>query len=528
MNETPPDSSDSVQASIPPHRDARDQLRLLVRRHVATCRPTPPLSLAELRRHGQSVLAEAGFDQGYLSYITVLMNNEVWRDRVSGVPFDKRLLLLPQCLRDAANCPAQPDKFGMICQHCGRCVIHELLTEAEQLGYATLVAEGTVVITTLIQSNKIEAVVGVSCLSALEQLFPYMAAAACPGIAVPLLRDGCLNTSLDTDWVSEAIQLTGADRTGRLDLDDIRRQVDAWFGPEALAETLGPASGQTEQIAQQWLGGAGKRWRPFLAACVHQAMGDQEPGEATDAIRNVAVAVECFHKASLVHDDIEDGDEHRYGRKAMHAQHGVPVALNVGDLLVGEGYRMLAGADAPPAVRARMVAVAADAHRRLCIGQGAELCWARSGGPLTWREVLDIYAAKTAPAFEVSLKLAAILAGADDEILQVLDEYSKALGTAYQIRDDLEDSAGSEGRAIQPSLLTAVAPDAKAAPSADLRHAAEQLMTEYRQRAIDCLQLLRSPALKSLLRRAVAKIFNEIETQERAFELDAGHAPRGG
>ena len=52
--------------------------------------------------------------------------------------------------------------------------------------------------------------------------------------------------------------------------------------------------------------------------------------------------MECFHKASLIHDDIEDDDAQRYGEPTLHVEHGVPVALNVGDLLIGEGYRLLA------------------------------------------------------------------------------------------------------------------------------------------------------------------------------------------
>ena len=55
---------------------------------------------------------------------------------------------------------------------------------------------------------------------------------------------------------------------------------------------------------------------------------------STDGLKKVAVAVECFHKASLVHDDIEDNDAERYGEPALHSQHGVPVALNAGDLLI--------------------------------------------------------------------------------------------------------------------------------------------------------------------------------------------------
>ena len=98
--------------------------------------------------------------------------------------------------------------------------------------------------------------------------------------------------------------------------------------------------------------------------------------------RKVALAVECFHKASLIHDDIEDDDAERYGQQTIHAEHGIPVALNVGDLLVGEGYRLLAESAAPPHVIAQMIRIASAGHRSLCLGQGAELCWSRNQRPM--------------------------------------------------------------------------------------------------------------------------------------------------
>ena len=113
----------------------------------------------------------------------------------------------------------------------------------------------------------------------------------------------------------------------------------------------------------------------------------------------------------MVHDDIEDQDAERYGQETLHEDYGVPVALNVGDLLVGEGYRLLAESSATPAQKAEMIRVAADGHRRLCLGQGAELCWARRPEPLSPIEVLDIFRQKTAPAFEVALQLGAIYSG---------------------------------------------------------------------------------------------------------------------
>ena len=60
-----------------------------------------------------------------------------------------------------------------------------------------------------------------------------------------------------------------------------------------------------------------------------------------DAIRRAAMSIETFHKASLVHDDIQDGDRYRYGADSLHVKYGVPTAINIGDYLIGLGYRLV-------------------------------------------------------------------------------------------------------------------------------------------------------------------------------------------
>src|SRR5688500_20142356 len=86
----------------------------------------------------------------------------------------------------------------------------------------------------IIQTGKIDAIVGVSCLSVLEQAFPYMEAAAIPGVAVPLLQDDCIDTTVDLDWVWDYIHLTSDDKTRRLDLSALRDEVDFWFSPAKI------------------------------------------------------------------------------------------------------------------------------------------------------------------------------------------------------------------------------------------------------------------------------------------------------
>jgi geranylgeranyl pyrophosphate synthase len=542
-----------AKKNIPPTVVLRQHILHAVREYVAEHKPVPPLPAPDLKVHADKLVAKLGCEPIYRDFIGVLLNNEMWREQLAGVPFERRLLLLPKCLRVEAKCPAPFDEFGLLCKQCGLCSIQDLTTEAERLGYAVLVAEGSAIVMSLIQTGKIEAIVGVSCLSVLERAFPYMEAAAIPGVAVPLLQDDCIDTNVDLDWVWEYIHLTADDRTRRLDLGRLRDEVDFWFAPASLDLIMGPAQGETEQIARQWLMRGGKRWRPFLTVSAFQALSGKADADLPADLRKVAVAVECFHKASLIHDDIQDNDRVRYGEKTLHEEHGVAVALNVGDLLIGEGYRLLAACKASAETRAEMVRVASEGQRELCRGQGAELLWTRKPGVLTPLQVVDIFRLKTAPAFEVALRLGALYAGQHEECSAVLGKFSRALGIAYQIRDDLSD-LGLSGETddiagLRPSLVLAIARERAAgekralmdrlwrreiAPdSAEIEalcrelkadERSEHLLESYKEEAIRSLADLEHPSLKGLLRRVVGKIFNDVEIKGWCKEQEERNA----
>src|SRR3989449_4011535 len=349
-----------TQDTVPGTRPERDRVKAVIQAYLADVRPVPPMPMHELREHADRIVDGAGLLPKYRDYVAVLLNNEAWRETLAGIPYERRLLLLPKCLRVEAKCPAPFDEYGLLCKRCGLCSIQDLQSEAEKLGYAVLVAEGSAIVMSLIQTGKIEAIVGVSCLSVLERAFPYMEAAAIPGVAVPLLQDDCIDTTVDLDWIWEYIHLTSDDQTRRLDLSALRDEVDFWFSPASLDLIMGTAEGETEHIARDWLLRAGKRWRPFLTVAAFQALRQDAGAALPDDIKKIAVAIECFHKASLIHDDIEDNDATRYGEKTLHEEHGVAVALNVGDLLIGEGYRLMGASRISGEQKSEMLLAAAQ------------------------------------------------------------------------------------------------------------------------------------------------------------------------
>ena len=89
-----------VQKGIPAEPGRRGRVLEIIREYVAGRKLVPPLSLEELRDHSSRVLGLAELTAESRDWVAVLVNNEVWRETVAGIPYDRRLLLLPQCLRN--------------------------------------------------------------------------------------------------------------------------------------------------------------------------------------------------------------------------------------------------------------------------------------------------------------------------------------------------------------------------------------------------------------------------------------------
>ncbi|MEZ6066583.1 MAG: polyprenyl synthetase family protein [Planctomycetaceae bacterium] len=247
----------------------------------------------------------------------------------------------------------------------------------------------------------------------------------------------------------------------------------------------------TEDIAYDWLANGGKHFRPFITLAAYDAMTEARlmkgesgvespgqdpamasPGQSTqDAVAKIAMAIEAFHKASLVHDDIQDDDLFRYGRETLHRTVGMGPAINIGDYLIGIGYRLIHGSrDALGAeVACDILDSMATAHIKLCDGQGAEMAWQnKPDWDFTPLDALTIYALKTSPAFEAALYSGLRMAGPMDKYRELVPNFCRQVGVGFQILNDLKDwrgdvnnklVAGQDALALRPTLLLALALD---------------------------------------------------------------------
>src|SRR5262249_41981515 len=360
-----------------------------------------PLTKESTREMAETVLRSMGLGDSYLGFTMVMLTNEFWRDQVAAIPFHRRLMLLPHCLKNAEGCPADYDEFGLDCKKCGACEVGDFRTKGEQLGYKVLVSEGTPIVLKIIVSGHVDAIVGVACLNVLEKAFDKVLLAGIPCIATPLLSSNCKNTSVDNDWVFESIDLhTPPPGTKTKTYMHLMRAANRMFEEPELSRLvprarasggresavpensrLTPAARQDpliqhETIAYDFLARGGKRSRPFITLAAYDALKgapgtlSEDGWEFPDAVKHGAIAIETFHKASLVHDDIEDDDAFRYGMETLHRVHGVGTAINVGDYLIGLGYRLVSrdrkelGAETAADILDKL----ADAHMKLAEG----------------------------------------------------------------------------------------------------------------------------------------------------------------
>ena len=483
---------------VPQTRELRDSMRATCAEITAKLDKSLPLTKDDMERIARGLLDQLGMPEGYVGWTMVVLASEFYRDQIAAIPPERRLFLLPHCLKHAEGCPADYDEFGLACKECGACSIADFRGIADEMGYKVLVAEGSPIVLKIIVSGYVDAIVGVACLNVLEKAIDKLLLAGIPCMAVPLLSSDCRNTSVDEDWVSQMVSLEQKESAAQtrsymhlmraasqmFEPDELDRLAPRARGGKRLAEVNGqgvagldPLAG-TEAIAYDFLSKGGKHSRPFITLAVYDALtggqgtlagGAEHIAAFPDAIRRAAMSIETFHKASLVHDDIEDDDAFRYGEDTLHRKYGIATAINVGDYMIGLGYRLVSRETEGlgPDVVADILNNLADAHMKLSEGQGCELLWRDAKDKrLKPLDALKIYALKTSPAFEAALYSGVRAAGPADDFVEPIRLFARNMGVAFQILNDLKDwqgdsdnkmSAGGDTLGGRPTLLWALA-----------------------------------------------------------------------
>ena len=472
--------------AVPETLELREKVKAAAEEYARQLDRSRAFTRNELEHHGRALLDQMGLPEKFLGFSMVMVGNFFWKQQFLAIPFNRRMLLLPHCLKHAEGCPAEYTQFGLDCERCGACSIADYKVRAEQLGYKVLVAEGSPVVLKIIVSGYIDGILGVACLNVLEKAIDKVLIAGVPSYAVPLHSGDCLNTTLDDIWVWDVLDkyepmpekpttsyvplMRASAKMFESDFDRLLPRVRT----KDESRSASPVA-FTENIAYDWLSKGGKRFRPFITlAAWHAASGSGSLtiGDATpqipDAVARVAMAIEAFHKASLVHDDIQDNDQYRYGRETLHRQHGAGHAINIGDYLIGLGYRLIhAARDLSPEIAIDVLNSMSTAHIRLCDGQGAEMAFQKSPDwNLTPLDALQIYSLKTSPAFEAALYAGLRMADHPLAKTDLVAQFCRHVGVAFQVLNDLKDwqgdtdnklVAGQDALSLRPTVLLALA-----------------------------------------------------------------------
>jgi octaprenyl-diphosphate synthase len=209
-------------------------------------------------------------------------------------------------------------------------------------------------------------------------------------------------------------------------ITDDMREVDL-----VIARKLDSGVPLVGEVSRYIIAAGGKRLRPALLLLSSSALGCN-----TAQRFNLAAVVEFIHTATLLHDDVVDESMLRRGNPTANEKFGNPASVLVGDFLYSRAFQMMVDAQ-----DLRIMQVLADATNIIAEGEVMQLMNMHNAG-LDEAGYLQVIRSKTAKLFEASARVGAILAGADTGMEDACADYGQALGTAFQVIDDVLDYAG--------------------------------------------------------------------------------------
>lgn len=192
----------------------------------------------------------------------------------------------------------------------------------------------------------------------------------------------------------------------------------------------------------EYTANGGKRHRPLICMLACEAVGGT-PGRAMRA----GAAIEHFHTAALIHDDIEDGADTRRGEPSMHIKIGTPLAINAGDLALSlVTGSVVTDPEMSAETKIRVLGELIDMTTRTIEGQALDIGWASEGRfDISVEDYLFMATHKTAfYSGGMPLAIGAIIGGADDATTEALRAFGMAAGLAFQIQDDLINLVGAD------------------------------------------------------------------------------------
>jgi len=204
---------------------------------------------------------------------------------------------------------------------------------------------------------------------------------------------------------------------------------------------------ELQKSTQHLIKAGGKKIRPSLVVLSSEAVG----GTVEEALKTAA-AVELIHTFSLIHDDIMDKDDMRRGKPSVHILWGEPMAILAGDTLFSKAFEtvletQIDGVSYERVVNALKTVV--DSCIKICEGQASDMCF-EGNFDVSEAEYMNMIYKKTGALIAAATRSGAIIGGGTPDQVEVLTEYGRLIGLAFQIQDDYLDVISDEENLGKP------------------------------------------------------------------------------
>ncbi len=214
---------------------------------------------------------------------------------------------------------------------------------------------------------------------------------------------------------------------------------------EELERLLSGSDSLLYQAMRHAVFSGGKRYRPLLALASGECFG-----VSGSVMLPFACALELIHNYSLIHDDLPsmDDDDFRRGKPSCHKVFGEDIALLAGDSLLTMAFEVISGVPLEETFLLKKERVIGEISQLAGIGGmigGQVMDMTLSPDKITEEEYYDLISKKTGSLIIAALKTGAILGDATPSQIKAIEDFGRAVGLAFQIRDDIIDSA-EEGR----------------------------------------------------------------------------------
>ncbi|MEM3626846.1 MAG: polyprenyl synthetase family protein [Candidatus Bathyarchaeia archaeon] len=216
------------------------------------------------------------------------------------------------------------------------------------------------------------------------------------------------------------------------------------FNPPRYAYGLEALNKAIAEPLWEFLDRGGKRWRPALFLLICEALG-RNPEDFVD----FAIIPEVIHNGTLMVDDVEDSSELRRGKPCTYKIYGLDIAINTGNsmyylpllpLIENKGR-------VQPEKLCRIYEIYIQEMINLSLGQAMDIAWHRglaNADKLNEEDYLQMCAYKTGTLARMAAKIAAVLADANEGLIEELGRFAESIGIAFQMQDDILDLTGKE------------------------------------------------------------------------------------